>query len=171
MSFKAKILPDLFADMMLQVQIDCNSFLDSIQKPFFNHDTLLKFMNEMLEADNASVDKFPVIYLRPDFVENYKTDDIRVLYTANIELYIIHHTSADYAVSQRYEQVFKPVLIPIYESLINRIQHYRGWKCDLTHSKQDLLYWGVNNTNFVNDYIDAIHITNMNLGVFKTNCI
>jgi hypothetical protein len=171
MAIRSYILHELFEDVVRYVQIDCSAIFDSIQKPFFNCDTMLKFMSQMLEHDAAQVDKFPIIYLRPDYIENYNTNDSKILYYANCEVYIIYHTDPGYYIADRYEQVFKPILLPIYDSLIKRLIHTGNFAFKPTHSKQNLMYWGENNENFANDYIDAIHITNLNLGVFKTNCI
>lgn len=170
MKFKARILPDLMEDMMRYVRLDLTDKFNSSQKPYFNHDTMQKFINEMLEKDSNSVDKFPVVYMRPDYIEDYNTGDSRVLYNATIELYIIHRTEPIYKVGNRYEEVFKPILYPIFEALMYRLKHYAGFTFNYEHSKQDLLQWGLNNENFVNEYIDAIHLTNMTLGVMKTNC-
>ena len=96
MAIRSYILHELFEDVVRYVQIDCSAIFDSIQKPFFNCDIMLKFMSQMLESDDAQVDKFPIIYLRPDFIENYNTNDNRILYYANCEVYIIHHTDPGY---------------------------------------------------------------------------
>ena len=88
-----------------------------------------------------------------------------------IKRFILFIMRPGYYIADRYEQVFKPILLPIYDSLIKRLIHTGNFAFKPTHSKQNLMYWGENNENFVNDYIDAIHITNLNLGVFKTNCI
>lgn len=174
--FRAKILVDLFADLVNQVQFDLmnNGYFDNVQKPFFHYGTTLNMINELLDKDNAHVDKFPLIYLSQPFTEDYNTDSMSVLYNATVEIFIINHTNPNYTISDRYSEVFDPILYPIYESLMNNLTHYRGFMFDLktppTHSKEDLPHWGNGQANFVNDLIDAIHITNLIIPVSKTNC-
>jgi len=175
MSFKSKILVDLFADLMNQVraQLNIKYGFDNSQQPYYHYGTYQNFVNEFLEKDSYSQEKYPAIYLLQPFSENTDVQNIGILYEAEIQIYIVNHTEPNYSISDRYDEVFKPILYPIYEVLINELRNYRGFQFPLSnikHTKQDLPHWGDGNANFANDYIDAIHITNLIIPVSKTNC-
>lgn len=174
--FTAKILVNLFDDMINQVRFDLmnDGYFDNVQKPYFHYGTTLNMINELLSKDNAHVDKFPLVYLSQPFTEDYNTDNLSTLFNATVEVFIINHTDPNHTILDRYNEVFEPILYPIYESLMNNITHYRGFMFDLKtpprHSKEDLPHWGDGQKNFDNDFVDAIRITNLVIPVSKTNC-
>jgi len=173
MAFEAKIFVDLFGEMMRKVQADLSDRFDSIEKPYFHYGHSLELINDMLEKDKYAVDKFPIVYLLQDFTENHAVNNSSVQYTADVQLYIINLTDPNYYIADRYQHVFRTVLYPIYNSLIKNLKQYRYFSFPIDkvpHSKTDLPYWGENNANFANDYIDAIHISNLSVPVAKTNC-
>ena len=90
---------------------------------------------------------------------------------------------------ERYAKNFIPVLYPIYEAFLNKINTFtygkRNGKPFLTksvdfikHTKIDRPFWGrdtflKNDANRFNDYIDAIEIRDLDLLInsnFKTTC-
>ena len=173
MAFEPRVLVDLFGDMMKRVELDLSNKFNDVQKPFYHYGHTQELINDLLAKSNSNVDRFPLVYLLQDFDEDYNVEDHRVQYEANVVIYIINHTDANFKVTDRYEQVFKQTLYPIYQTLIQNLATYKHFGFPIArvpHTKTDLLYWGNGAANFSNDAIDAIRITNLNIPVMKNKC-
>ena len=122
--------------------------------------------------------KYPLVYLVQDFKETRgKTSGIYGETTLNI--IIAHHTTSSFKITDRYQQVFKPVLYPIYYSLLNQLaKHPQLNEEDETmvlHGKTDRSYWGRtaiggNDKLKITDTVDAIEIDNLALKILYQTC-
>lgn len=117
--------------------------------------------------------KFPLIVLFQDFEER-KGENQSTASEVRLNLVIATNTKADYVSSQRYEVTFKPILIPIYDLLMDEIVkslYFNDISFGLVpHTKTDRVYWGKqglygNEGNIFQDRIDAIEITELNLKI------
>lgn len=136
-------------------------------------DTLATIQNDNNKV--AAYQNYPFIALIHDFEEDRSNNGFDYI-ARNVMILIVHFTRQDYKPGSRYDEVFIPVLIPIYESLmkaIKRSKYFTIGKEGLKHTKIDRLFFGSSlsgNKNVLNDYSDAIEIKNMDLKVNRKNC-
>jgi hypothetical protein len=126
-------------------------------------------------SNSQRFEKYPLIYLVQDFREQ-RGRQPGVYSEVSLNIVICHQTDANYKITDRMNKVFKPVLYPIYYSLIEQLT-----KSNLTfasspdmvqHDKYDRSYWGsdVIDKNMLNDYVDAIDIQNLQLKIDYQPC-
>lgn len=119
--------------------------------------------------------KYPLVYLLMDFAEK-RGYEVGFYGVININLILIHQTDPSYKMTDRMNNVFRPVLYPIYYSLLNAIAD-SPWINEndpqmIKHTKIDRGFWGTEamDATVLNDYVDAIDITNMQLTILSNNC-
>jgi hypothetical protein len=125
---------------------------------------IVKVLQEKLQGDNKDK-RFPLVALLQD-TKIQRSKDTSFYGETNIQLIICTVTKPEYRSEQRRENVFKPILYPIYEALLNEIESCEYFNFDLNgveHTQTDRYYWGReglygNTGNQFNDYIDAIEI-------------
>lgn len=141
-------------------------------EPYFLHGHPLDVVNVLSMKDEDSVFKFkkyPLIILMQDFKEHVDSDERDV----TLNLVIVDETKPEYVASERYTNIFVPVLYPLWDLLHEELTKPNaiGTK-DLKYDKYDRLYWGKtsiygNTGNIANDYLDAIEILNLQLHINK----
>lgn len=180
MEFKPKYLVDILDEVIGRVRYKMNvqNLLTGSDKPYFVYDTLPKFKERIAATEKSGALKFrkyPLIYLQMPFTENYDVD-YPLLYEATCTIYILNRTRPEPNAERRYDDVFKPVLYPIFESLIEELCNQwevqtGGKRKPLSYSKRDLMYWGEGEANVSTDIVDAIELTNLKLGILQgKNC-
>jgi hypothetical protein len=137
-------------------------------------------INNTLKSYSATAEfskqKYPAIFLLQDFIEQ-KLENPAIETQVNLQLLIVAASDKSYRASERYEKVFKPVLYPVYETLIkvikqdSRLINEYG---NIPHNKIDrLLISGFQmktqsgTANLFSDYLDAIEINNLKLTIKK----
>jgi len=120
--------------------------------------------------------KYPLVYLVQDFPED-RGVEVGFYATVTLNIVVAHQTDSTYTIDDRMNKVFKPVLYPIYYALLQGMADSdmvnESSTEKIRHRKWDRAYWGrqsVGGTdkNKLNDYVDAIDITNLSLTIF--NC-
>lgn len=175
MEFKPKYLVDILGEAIGRVRYKMNeqNLLTGIDKPYFVYDTLPKFKERIAATEKSGALKFrkyPLIYLQLPFNENYDVD-YPLLYEATCTIYILNRTKPQPDAERRYDDVFRPVLYPIFEHLINELEAQKdiysgGKRKPLSYAKRDLMYWGEGEANVSTDIVDAIEISNLKLGIY-----
>jgi len=177
MEFSTVYLVDIIADVVEKTrqQLATDRLFNNIQVPYYFFDTVSKFKETILSMDktDSKFNKYPLVFLELPFQENY-TVDRPVIYEASINLYILNRTSLEINATRRYDDVFKPVLYPIFEQFINQLRLSNSFAFDdmrktLSFNKTDVMYWGEGSKNLGNDIVDCIEISNLKLKVIK-NC-
>jgi len=127
-----------------------------------------------LTLKNKNNLKYPLIALILDVTERetiqpdiYKEYDFRMV--------IVQNTEHNYTSTQRRDNIFKPILQPIYRKLIDAIKYSGKFRTSniIEHTKYDRYYLGSQsaNQNRLNDFVDAIEIEFRNMKLFKeSNC-
>jgi len=174
MEFKPKYLVDILDEVIGRVRFKMNeqNLLTGSDKPYFVYDTLPKFKERTAATEKGGTlkyRKYPLIYLQLPFAENYDVD-YPLLYEATCTMYILNRTTPQPNADRRYDDVFRPVLYPIFENLIKEIEAQKdinsgGKQNPLQFNKTDLMYWGDGAANMSTDIVDAIEITNLKLGI------
>lgn len=113
--------------------------------------------------------KYPLIALVLDFPEEIANGIQN--YTLNIG--ILHMTEKNFNAEERYQNVFKPVLYPLYDLFLKSLRESGlfMWPGDIEippHTKLDRPYWGTttpngNDRNIFSDPLDAIEILNLKI--------
>ena len=144
------------------------------EQPYYLYGHPKEIFNTLSEKDQNETykySKYPLIALFQDFEESVEKDLVTV---QNITIVIMTETSPDYKASNRYENTFTPVLIPIYDLLMKHLKWSPFVRSDdfYTHKKHDRLYWGTgdewgNMLRIGNDALDAIVISGLSLGVIE----
>lgn len=140
---------------------------------------LIETLAQMDKQDPYASQKYPLVFLVQDFRENVGGSP--GLYgTANLNLIFMHHSLLDYKTKDRYTNVFKPVLYPILISFMKYLSKHKAVHVQnvqsLVYDKYDRPLVGVpsgeyGNKLVVNDYVDAIEISNLNLLLNYQTCI
>lgn len=140
------------------------------KKPYylFGHPIeIMKILSEKSANSTLKFEKYPLIVLFQDFTESVTLTGRDV----TLNMAIITETRQDYYAADRYDHSFDVTLYPLWDLLIKYIKRskYIDNKMDFTYDKIDRPYWGKNNANLFNDFIDAIEIVNLKLQI-KESC-
>lgn len=172
-------------DTYFTVKSDLSSYTSyTTGYPYFEYGHMVEIANTLTERDKASLvykfQKYPAIFLKLDTPSKPNIRTGQFDYT-NITLYLVNATEQTYKAADRLDNNFNPILYPLYEKLITALQRHEAVipTSDLTnleHDKYDRFFWGTqlnkNSTNnILNDYLDAIEVTNLKLSIKQKNCI
>lgn len=125
----------------------------------------------------SAFDKYPLIWLYTPFA--YRVDRSNPAYIeASLRILIINGSSADLVAEQRYQQNFKPIIHPIMEAFIKKIDTYTIGKYKpfatgtLSYDQIDHDYWGTNQAseNELADHLDATELNNFQIKLNLKNC-
>ena len=148
--------------------------------PFYRYGHRVE-ISALLDAQNRQtgsqkVQKYPLIALRLDTEEQVSGGIIHF----NLNLAIVEWTEKTYNAAQRYENVYKPVLYPLYERFMEALKQsglffWENMSAYPPHTKVDRLYYGTlgsegNQKRIFNDPLDAIEILNLKLSQTLKNC-
>lgn len=137
-------------------------------------------ITEQLLAKDAVVtlraERYPAICLQQDLHEEVNPR-IGIYCNCAPRIIIAMPTRVDAISYQRYQETFKPVLLPIYDAFIKELKYSGAFMMkngNIEHSKTDRLYWGRNGdignvVNNFNEYLDCIDLS-LKLSVYDGNC-
>ena len=160
MAFKNVLVVDVVRDIVL-----------TIPDIFFENGEGVEVFNTLTKSQTANIKTFPLIYLKQDFKEIYKSDGT---VEVTLQLFILCKTKQEWKANQRLKNTFETILIPIYEALINalcnddRIQVNYGLEFP-NHTKWDRLYLGTEKL-IGNGFLDCIEIEDLELKIKINNC-
>jgi hypothetical protein len=144
--------------------------------PYYEYGHMLEITQLLAKKDKAASfkgQKYPLIALSMDFEEDH-TQRARVI--INPTIYIINETDKDYYAKNRIDNVFIPILYPVYEDLIDAFKKSTALEQrQIKHRKTDRVFWGkelpmYNSQAKMNDYIDAIELNNVELKFITKQC-
>ena len=134
-------------------------------------------INNVLQAwgkkpENSEI-KYPLIALFQDFDEERGTNT-GIMAEVSLELIITTRTDPKFTADERMCKTFIPILYPLYDQFIQSLSRsgyflIRNFS-QIKHTKTDRMYWGRNNNAVFGDYVDAVHIQNLELKIKKFNC-
>lgn len=144
--------------------------------PYYLYGHRLEIANRLLEKDKDDVYKFqkyPLIALRLPIPER-KNDGI---VETRLNIGIMEFTEKRYNSAQRYENVFKPKLNPLYLRFMDALRKFSGALDPgiQRHTKVDRLFWGIeynegNSKYIFNDPIDAIEMVDLIMKFTDKKC-
>jgi len=137
---------------------------------------IAKRLDEMNRSDEDKNKKYPLIALRLDTVEEISNG----IWHFNLNIAIVNFTDRNYNSEQRYDQVYKPVLYPLYLRFIEALRQSGLFFWDAEspippHKKVDRLFWGTgtiegNDKQIFSDPLDAIEILDLKLNQELKTC-
>ncbi len=151
--------------------------------PYFSFGHILEIANELTKKDNSTgllkFQKYPIILLPLDVVSQF--NQLRGTFDyENVRILIANRTQPQYTATQRRANNFIPTLWPLYETFIEKLSRAVGTENGsnipfISHKKTDRFFWGTelnsNSTkNIVNDFLDCVEISELNIKVKKINC-
>lgn len=174
-SVKADVLATIIKNE--SAALGTQSLIQTINYQYGHKSELIETLFQMDKSDPAAYQKYPLIYLVLDFKEII--DDSKSYFgTAVLNILIMHSSELSYKTTERYLNVFKPVLYPLYISLLNQIPKHKAFSVygNPKHEKYDRPLVGVpaaieGNKLLINEYVDAIEIANLNLLLNYQTCI
>ena len=142
------------------------------KKVYFMHGNPREIV-EVLQSYTASFTrknkKYPMVHLFRDMREEISKGIYGLEPTVQCRLVICTLTKKDLRADDRESQNFKPILLPIFEELINQISKSKLFGMpsidDMKIKKWDRYYWGSSEVdkNKLNDYIDAVEVESISL--------
>lgn len=147
--------------------------------PYYMYGHRLEIANRLTKKDSDKVEKkrkYPMIALRLDTSEAIEGQVAN--YTLNLA--IIHQTKQTYNAEERYENVFKPILYPLYELFFEKLREAGlfWWDGPLekpVHTKIDRPFFGTtgdekNQKHLFKDPLDAIEIVDLRISKRLRTC-
>lgn len=130
-----------------------------------------------LTKENRNNQKYPLFAVILDVTER-DDEDKRVYKSYDFNMIIAYNTQKNYTSEQRRDNIFIPILQPLYRKLIDEIKLNRNgnfliFKDFVDNTKYDRYFLGSESSdqNKLNNYVDAIEIEFRNLKVTnKTQC-
>lgn len=180
-SFTPSILPIIQANETIALQRQNSSYASRISTINYQYGHPKELIGTLAQLDKSAqlkFTKYPLVYLYMDFGED-RNKMLGSYATVNLNIILLHQTQDVYKMQERMEYVFKPVLYPIYYALLNAITLHpyvnEGNPQELKHKMFIRGYWGqerIGGTdgNNLNDYVDAMDITNLQFTILNNNC-
>lgn len=147
--------------------------------PYYLYGHRREIDNRLLEKNEDMVYKFqkyPLIALACPVMEEIIGD----MTEFRLNIAILAFTETGYNAEERTENVFKPVLYPLYEKFLVELRNsglfsWPGEQGRPPHKKVDRYYWGTQfsegtQTSIFTDPLDAIEIIDLKIRKLTTNC-
>ncbi len=178
MTDKRSILVDLFGDVVKYVREEWD--VENCVAPYYMHGhplEILKLLTEKDKSNQFKYSKYPLIALLQDFQET-KGNSSMISLSASPRVLILESTQMHFDAVDRYNEVFRPTLYPIYELFLQAIADSGFFNVagedEIPHNKTDRLFWGReglygNDKLIFNDKLDAIDISFINLEVLRNS--
>lgn len=169
-------LPDLLKDVVSKVSNVFSALPEDDFTVGFNHGNYAQFWKDV---DKEEMKNNPVVWLIMPFVE--KVGNLAYAYEASgIEIAIFMRTDPAFTQQERDDQVFKPILFPVYDELLKQLSKRKEFGMpnikDLTHKRIVHPYWGLGEPggpsapNTHKKFVDSIRIVELKLNV-KRVCL
>jgi len=141
-----------------------------LESPYFFYGTPVEINRQMIERDKGSTKGkvYPAIALRLPANREIKNG----LANFNLNIAILDATKKDYDAPNRYSEVVKPILYPLYELFLDRLKRFGfTWSGDMgtpPHTQRDMLHHGVEATQGNEAYIfnrplDAVELISLRI--------
>lgn len=142
--------------------------------PFYHYGIPMQINRELLAKNVGSLPKYPAVLLRLPTSEEVSDG----LFHFNLNIAIVAYTDRNYRTKERYENVYRPILYPLYQKFLEEL--YKRdfmWKGEQTyppHSKRDVPFYSTkpedrDKDNAFSDPLDAIEIINLKVNKLD-NC-
>lgn len=170
--------PDLFEDVVSKmntyIQKDSDLIALSGVSVIYEYGTLIELQKRIAVKDGRGTQKYPLVWLvweRPDNKKEFRGNFSNNSYKVSPLVFIIAKTQPDYSSTDRNTNIFKPVLLPIYQKLLLAVEHHRNLNTGnfIDHDEYEHYFWGMNDDQktVLSDLNDAIELKLLNIEVVK----
>lgn len=145
-------------------------------EPFFMFGHRREISNRLLMKDKDDVfkyQKYPLFALRLPIDEDVLQD----VHDVSLNIAILAFTNKNYRSQERYDNVIDPVLVPLYDEFLEKVQDsFELMNIGLPdHQKTDRLFYGVsalegNEAYIFNDPLDGIELIDLELKLLNNKC-
>lgn len=169
---------DVIGDIVAKVQTEklaqLQAYDPNIQGVHYEYGPGKEILETLKQKETPAfrMKKYPLVALLMDFPEN-RNPQTGIYAATELTIIICYHTIPAYKTAERYEKSFKPVLYPIYMSFIDNLKTSAISmikNAEIPHEKIDRPYYGRDNKNVGNDFLDAIEISGLKLNLYDPNC-
>ena len=162
-----KYIVDMFEEIVASVRADYDT-INGLQ-PYYDYGHIMDIQHKLAAKDednNLKFQKYPLVALILDIKEDHE-QELNYDYEFPCKILLLHTTDKNYTSQERYANVLKTVLYPIYELLLSYIRTYYHFDFKPTmrvpHEKYDRVFWGNESANgntatILNDYLDGIEL-------------
>lgn len=174
--YQAKNVTDNSFDIITAI-VPTNTGTWKSLEPFFMYGHRREISNRLLMKDKDKVykyQKYPLIALRLPIEENILYDSI---HEVGLNIAFLAFTDKNYRAPERYANVIQPVLQPLYEDFMQKLQESSEIMNigGIEHQKTDRLFYGVealegNERYIFNDPLDGIELQDLNLKLIENKC-
>ncbi len=125
-----------------------------------------------MEAPGFDDKKYPLVWLVQPFT--IKRNDGDFYGDAKVRMFIIAASQKTLKADARMTQTFKPVIYPIYRTIIDEIlKNTTVFNTEmnrvLSHTVTDRYYWGEEQAQLIGDVFDCMEINNLELQIKNNN--
>lgn len=147
--------------------------------PFYMFGHIVEINNRLVTKGNDSANKskrYPLVALKLDIPEK----QVGSVTMYNLNIAILMWTNENYNAEQRLENVYKPILYPLYDLFVESLKNsgfmWEGDRSKPPHTKIDRYYYGKSETagtvknvkKIFTDPLDGIEL--LDLKINKRNC-
>lgn len=177
-------ISDVFREIVQRVSAKVTPFLpgtENISGVYFDYGHYTD-IRERLVAKSKSLEtksnRFPLIAMFEDF--RIRRGDEGLTGIADMTLIILYHSNKVKTRQQREDDVFKPILIPIYNELLRQIKLSGKFmvysESQIKHDMIKRPHWGDpamygNDSYLFDTVLDGIELRNLSLTTFLNNCL
>lgn len=158
---KTQYIPDLVAEVVAKVNAVLSARPTNPLNVYFDfghHKEVMKNLT-LKEESISKPPKYPLVWLVTPFME---TSTKSKYTTCNLRLIIVNDTQENYTMPERRDNVFLPILYPVFAELLNQFEKSTKFSFvpPLSYEKMDLQYARVDSTgkNLLNDAVDVIDL-------------
>lgn len=161
-------IPDLIGAVVAKVNTALESRPTdphSVYFDFGHHEEVLKQLIYK-EQNPGKPQKYPLIWLVTPFAE--ERDQLHIYGVATLHFVIAHYTSNTYSMPERRDNVFLPILYPVYHELLKQLKLSQSFVTvgQLSQIKTDIQYAKVDEgRNLFNDFVDVVDVKNIKIQV------
>ena len=148
---------------------------DGQDDPYYLYGTRVE-INSILKTKSQIDAKYPLVALKVPIV--WRSEGGMIHYSLNLA--IMSFTDKNYRAAQRYENVIKPILRPLYNLFLEKLKIVGGFSWtneghEPYHIGREVPFYGTegkegNLKNYFDDPIDAIEIVDLKISQKIKNC-
>lgn len=144
----------------------------------FEYGHINDIRERLATADKSGINISPLVALIEDY--RLRKGTLGMTGVTDLKLIILHRSKADITRQQREDNVFRPVLYPIYNEVLNQLLKSGVFmETDVSQLRHDQInrpHWGdpalYGNTQYPLTYVfDGIEIANLQLTAYLNNCL
>lgn len=170
-----EVVARVSAELLTQLQL-VDPLIEAVWFDYGHYNDIRERLTTKNKTANATK-RFPLVALFEDY--RVRKGKVGVTGITNLKMIILYPSKPDITREQRQERVFDPILEPIYYSILKWLKLSGKFMVyDETKIQHDMIkrpHWGdpglyQNNAYLLNDVLDGLELSNLELTTFLNNC-